>query len=150
MNILVTVGSTPFPSLMKAADALAAKHPAFTVRCQTAEPDLTLVHAESFAWTESIVDDYQQADLIICHAGAGTVYALLEMNKKIVVVPNLERADHHQLELTDYVAQQGYAVACHSLLELESAVFSAIEQKNTPYNKEPFFLANNLVQYFGL
>lgn len=148
MNILVTVGSTPFPSLIAAADQLAQQHPEFSVRCQTADKQTQLTYAEGFAWTANIKADYEWADIIVCHAGAGSVFSLLEQGNKLVVVPNLDRIDHHQLEMAEFVEKNNYAVVCLKPQELIDAVLKAIDAEVSPYHKDPFFLAKSILEFF--
>ncbi|MBQ1508700.1 MAG: hypothetical protein IIZ47_04700 [Erysipelotrichaceae bacterium] len=59
----------------------------------------------------------EEADLVICHAGVGTIMESLKKKKKIIVSPRLakygEHQNDHQLEIADTFSKQGY------LLELK-------------------------------
>ena len=75
MNILVTVGTTRFDALVEEAKLLKTDD----VFIQHANPKLESDIHNGVTFANDIQRYYQQADLIICHAGAGTVYHLLEL-----------------------------------------------------------------------
>jgi beta-1,4-N-acetylglucosaminyltransferase len=53
--------------------------------------------------------------VVISHAGSGTILAALRIAVPIVVVPNPDLLDNHQVELAEALAAQGYVV--HGRLE---------------------------------
>lgn len=53
--------------------------------------------------------------LVVSHAGSGTILQALRIDVPIVVVPNSELLDNHQIELADALAEQEYVV--HGKLE---------------------------------
>lgn len=60
-------------------------------------------------------DQYMnEAEVIITHAGVGTIINGLNKNKKLIVVPRLkkykEHVNDHQLQITDNFAQEGYII----------------------------------------
>lgn len=50
---------------------------------------------EHFKFKPSLTDDYKNADLIICHGGAGTILECLRLRKKIIVINNDSLMDNH-------------------------------------------------------
>ena len=64
-------------------------------------------------------EDFQryinEADLIITHAGTGSVIPPLKLGKKVIVVPRREKykehLDDHQLELRDVFTTAGYTLS---------------------------------------
>lgn len=62
----------------------------------------------------------RQADLIISHAGAGTVMEALRLKKQLVVVINTLLMDNHQTELARAMADQGHLFVVHSPEELQA------------------------------
>ena len=50
----------------------------------------------------------EKADLILSHAGAGTVMEALRLKKKLVVVINTLLMDNHQTELAGAMAKRGH------------------------------------------
>ncbi|KAI4756533.1 hypothetical protein E4T52_11384 [Aureobasidium sp. EXF-3400] len=53
--------------------------------------------------------------LVVSHAGSGTILDALRIDVPLVVVPNSELLDNHQVELADALAEQEYVV--HGRLE---------------------------------
>jgi beta-1,4-N-acetylglucosaminyltransferase len=73
----------------------------------------------AYRYKKSIGDDILNADLIISHAGAGSVMESLEANKKLIVVINEMLMDNHQLELAEKMHDEGYSLytTCEGLRE---------------------------------
>lgn len=63
-----------------------------------------------------------QADVIICHAGTGTVTSSLKRKKKVILFPRMlkynEHYDDHQLELCKIFADMGYVLCAMNKKEL--------------------------------
>lgn len=62
---------------------------------------------------QKALDDYiKKADLIICHAGVGTILNCLENKKKVIVVPRLskykEHNNDHQVQIAKEFSNSGY------------------------------------------
>ena len=53
--------------------------------------------------------------VVISHAGSGSILHALRISVPIIVVPNPELLDNHQVELAEALAEQGYVV--HGRLE---------------------------------
>lgn len=135
MKILVTVGTTPFETLMIYADQNLHGH---EIRFQISSGHYIPQSGTWFRF-EEIHDHYLWADLIITHAGAGSVYTLLEIGKKIIVVPNLERRDPHQQELARYIQKIGAAIVLWQPSEIADAVLTATSFTPAPYSCYGFF-----------
>nr|CAD7586733.1 unnamed protein product [Timema genevievae] len=54
-----------------------------------------------YRFKTSIVEDIQEANLVVSHAGAGSCLEVLEARKPLVVVINQQLMDNHQLELAE-------------------------------------------------
>ena len=144
MNILVTVGTTPFDSLFAHLDQLSAKFPSLHFIGQTGHGSYVPTHFPSFTFSSDFGGQIDSADAVITHAGAGTVYDLLERGKQCIVVANLERKDKHQIDITRYVKESGYALATTDLADLEEFLNQLETFEPARYEKTDFFLADGI------
>lgn len=91
-------------------------------------------------------DQFQEfidsADIVITHAGTGSVIPALKAMKKVIVFPRIERfkehLDNHQLELSDVFTKQGYTLTANNKEELVSSILAIdkFKPKNFESNKE--------------
>ncbi|MBY7733392.1 glycosyltransferase [Vibrio splendidus] len=140
MNILVTVGTTAFDELIAVIDEKFEQDKSVKVVAQTSSSSsYTPKNFESFQFSDNFQSYVDSADLIITHAGAGSVYSMLENRKKLIVVPNLTRADNHQIELAKYVQDNNFALSCFDLAEVQSCINKAKGAEFAPYHCEKFF-----------
>jgi UDP-N-acetyl-D-mannosaminouronate:lipid I N-acetyl-D-mannosaminouronosyltransferase len=138
MNIFVTVGHTHYNSLFKAVnDQLPSE--TYDVVNQISDGDYLPDKHKHFKFTQNIASYIEQADLVITHAGAGSVFHLLEVGKPIVVVPNFERVDEHQKDLANFVEMNNYATVCNDLTQLAHCVVEATSKTFNPYKTDPFY-----------
>lgn len=143
IRVLVTVGTSSFNSLIEACESLALNSDykfIFQIGSGTYIPK-SVEYIRYSASFESIVDS---VDLLITHAGAGSVYSFLEKGKKIVVVPNTDRVDLHQLELSKYVENHNFAEVCYDLSSLDGAIKRAFDNVYSIYFKDDFFMQDYL------
>ncbi|MGJ8485839.1 PssE/Cps14G family polysaccharide biosynthesis glycosyltransferase [Pseudoalteromonas sp. SYSU M81236] len=145
MKVLVTVGSSSFDSLIRAVDQAATKLAAFSFTFQTGTGEYKPKNGSYFAHSNEFSSVLVDADVVITHAGAGTVFELLELNKKIIVVPNFDRIDKHQSDLALYIERNNYALVCHDVNLIENHIEGIKMYEPTPYNKDSFFLADELI-----
>lgn len=140
MNILVTVGTTAFDELIAAIDQCFDGDKSVNIIAQiSSSSNYVSKNFESFKFSDDFQSYIEAADLIITHAGAGSVYSMLENGKKLVVVPNLTRADNHQLELAKYVQDNNFAVSCFNLAEIKDCIDKVKKIEFEPYRCEKFF-----------
>jgi beta-1,4-N-acetylglucosaminyltransferase len=130
-NAFVTVGTTRFDKLVSAATSPTALrwfesqgYSSLTIQYGKGEPpvvgDSSLTpNIRCYGFQPSLNDDMRKADLILSHAGAGTVMEALKFRKKLVVVINTLLMDNHQEELACAMAERGhlFTVANPELLE---------------------------------
>ncbi|MGS0692276.1 PssE/Cps14G family polysaccharide biosynthesis glycosyltransferase [Shewanella sp. 30m-9] len=140
MNILVTVGTTAFDELIEIIDESFEGDNSVNIIAQTSSSsNYTPKNFDSFHFSDEFQSYVDSADLIVTHAGAGSVYSMLEISKKLVVVPNLTRADNHQLELANYVQDNNFAMSCFDLAEIKNCIKQATHINFAPYRCEKFF-----------
>ncbi|TYZ65564.1 hypothetical protein PybrP1_004872 [[Pythium] brassicae (nom. inval.)] len=150
MSVFVTVGTTKFDALVRAVDsdeclaALAARgysrvllqigHGEYTplARRADAAPGVQVTH---YRHSAQYKQDVAGADLVISHAGAGSIMDALALRKPLVVVVNTLLMDNHQAELADAMAEQHYCVSttCDELAHtLRTAELSALRAYPAP------------------
>ncbi|KAJ1627334.1 glycosyltransferase family 28 C-terminal domain-containing protein [Pavlovales sp. CCMP2436] len=69
------------------------------------------VRVEAYAFKLSLAADMDEADLVISHAGSGSILEALGRRKPLLVVVNEALMDNHQAELADELHARGHLVA---------------------------------------
>ncbi|SCU77751.1 LAFA_0A03202g1_1 [Lachancea sp. 'fantastica'] len=78
-----------------------------------------------FAFTTAIQDLLRtHADVVVSHAGTGSILDALRLQKRLVVVANTGLMDNHQMQITDRLESRGHLVAAHETSS--AAVLEAI------------------------
>lgn len=130
-NVFVTVGTTRFDKLVWATTSPTALrwfsaqgYSSLTIQYGTGDQPVIDGSAwnlsiQWYSFQPSLNDDMRKADLIISHAGAGTVMEVLKLQKTLVVVINTLLMNNHQEELACAMAERGLLlmVANPELLE---------------------------------
>ncbi|XP_077268237.1 alg13 UDP-N-acetylglucosaminyltransferase subunit [Temnothorax americanus] len=132
-TVFVTVGTTKFDDLittvlsravLEALSARGYKRLILQIGNSGLKPDCTarcgFHKIETFGLSPSIGEYMQLADLVISHAGAGSVLEALEKCKHLIVVTNDLLMDNHQIELAEqlYKDEHSYYSTCQNLLHL--------------------------------
>ncbi|KAI8088551.1 glycosyl transferase [Thamnidium elegans] len=133
MSLFVTVGSTGFDDLVskvtcqsflssltllginKVCVQYGTSEPIFIKNIQTYNgPRIDIT---GYKYKNSIAEDIEQADIVISHAGSGTVLQALRLDKKLIVVVNMSLMDNHQYQLAQAMESRNY-VACSDINDL--------------------------------
>lgn len=135
MNILVTVGTGSFDSLIKYCDKIAfGSDLKFTF--QTGKGIYRPKNGYYFDFDFYLnLGDF---DLIISHCGAGTVYQCLNNKIPLIVIPNLERSDSHQSELATYLKNNKFCCVCTDFDELNDLIVKYNQSNYSTYNSVSF------------
>lgn len=135
MKILITVGTTPFDSLIRFCDENLDMSLDVTMQISIGASYIPKRFV-CFKFANDILKHYREADVVITHAGAGTIFTLLEMGKRIVVFPNLDRDDRHQQDLAAVVGHRRWGIVCWRFEDLPEIIASAADFRMTPYENE--------------
>ncbi|MEC8554283.1 MAG: glycosyltransferase [Planctomycetota bacterium] len=100
-SVFVTVGTQcPFPRLVQAIDEWAGLNPHVKIFAQTAEHDAHYanIDAAAFMQPEQYMQAFADSDIIVAHAGIGTILNALESEKPIVILPRKAKLGEHRNE----------------------------------------------------
>ena len=95
---VVTGTQAPFDRLLSIIDKWAINQDAYSVIAQTANSEVNFKNMSCFDYLEPDVfnEYFDNADVIIGHAGMGTIINALENKKKLVVFPRLVKYNEHR------------------------------------------------------
>lgn len=65
-----------------------------------------------FRYAPDLGAHVSSAGLVVCHAGAGSVFEALRAQRAVLVVVNEALMDNHQVELAHALAQEGHLAYC--------------------------------------
>lgn len=128
MNIFVTVGTKEyqFDRLINAMDKEGV-----VMQIGTSIKPTNAKYFE-FLKKQEIYDWMNWCDVIVCHAGTGTVMEAIDSGKKVVVFPRqvkfLEHIDDHQIDFAKYAQEQFGLTVVYD----ENLIWDAIKNSTTP------------------
>ncbi|KAI2800639.1 hypothetical protein RDWZM_009044 [Blomia tropicalis] len=128
-NIFVTVGSTRFDQLIDnviddnvveilkhlGCRRLTIQYGSYkdVSKLESVQNVISHFEVELFDYQNSIQSYIDKADLVIGHAGAGTVLEVLRKRKPLLIVINDTLMDNHQEELAIELAEQRFVRCCY-------------------------------------
>jgi UDP-N-acetylglucosamine transferase subunit ALG13 len=125
--IFVTAGTQePFDRLLKVIDDLASHmhEKTFVVQSLPSDYKPQNITVLNFIPSEEFNNYVDEAELIISHAGTGTIISALEKNKPIIIMPRLlmyhEHRNEHQLATARKMDELGYVDVAYDEDELKS------------------------------
>lgn len=146
--IFVTVGTTAFDSLIQTVDEISNQIKEKII-CQIADGKYVPKNCEYFRFKKTLEVEFKNADLVICHGGAGTLFNLLGLHKRVISVPNLERKDKHQTDLIDTLSEENYIISCYELSELETKILGSRKVSLKLYENPECRIAEEIIKFIG-
>lgn len=147
-TLLVTVGTTPFDELVRTLDK-----PTESVKVHFQLASGTYI-PQFHAWTRflpNFENEIAKFDYVICHAGAGSVYLLFEMQKRFAVCSNLDRADDHQRELAAFLKNENHTLVVTTqelaAMSIEQLCHRISISHFTPYTREQFSKVDEILNF---
>jgi UDP-N-acetylglucosamine transferase subunit ALG13 len=132
MKIFVVVGTQePFDRMVKTIDLWARNNSTHSIFAQIsrAEYKPEFIGFTDFISPELFDQHFNEADLIVSHAGMGTIISALRHSKPIIVMPRLasmhEHRNDHQLATAKSFEKLGYVKAVYSEKELYNELNTA-------------------------
>ncbi len=153
MRILVTVGTAlqPFDRLLQFTDAaISALTLPVTGICQHG---CSLVRPRGLSCKETLSraefdSEIVNADVVICHAGVGTLWSSLREGHTPLVVPRLgslgEHVNDHQLEIVEALRKEGRIKFIENAVQLREALLRHERcevRRGSPLTEDPLRLA---------
>ncbi len=137
--ILVTVGGQmPFDRLVAAVDAWAGSRPGADVLAQIGP---TRLAPRNIRWVHLFDPDefrrrVEEAELVVGHAGMGTILTALELGRPVVVMPRRgdlrETRNDHQFATAARLAERGLVHVARDAAELAALLDRASELRAAP------------------
>lgn len=136
MHIFVTIGTKeyPFNRLIKIMD----KKGVIMQIGKSTKPK----YAQSFEFLkkQEVYDLMNWADVIVCHAGTGTIMEAIDSGKKVVVFPRQakfkEHIDDHQVEFAKYASEKFGIMVVYDENELWNSISNSWVPKKIRKNEE--------------
>jgi len=92
----------------------------------------------------------EQADIIITHAGVGSIIEGLKNNKKVIVVARKkeygEHVNNHQEQILENFGEQGYIIPVYNLEQLDKALDQVEEFKPKEFTGNNFKFLSQMEQ----
>lgn len=138
--IFVTVGThqQPFDRLMRALTALPADE--LVVQYGHAEPPANVARAVSFQSFPEMLEAFATADVVVTHAGVGSILCATNAGHVPVVVPRLkqygEHVDDHQVHLIRELERDGRVNVVWEMDQL-AAVVAETPSRRPPVQRRP-------------
>ncbi|RYF19994.1 MAG: glycosyl transferase family 28 [Flavobacteriales bacterium] len=133
--IFITIGTQePFDRLIKAMDEVANLFPEKKFYAQVSDTSYKALHlkTQSFLAPAQFNRLFNEAELIISHAGMGTIISALTQKKPILVVPRLvkfgEHRNEHQLATAKKMEELGYVRVAYDIDALKNEVINLLRQ----------------------
>lgn len=144
--IFISVGTGKFDELIEAADKIA---PSLNEKiiAQIGEGSYKPKNIEYFRYKETLLPYDKKARLIITHGGAGRIYELLAMNKRIIGIANTNRTDDHQRDILKALSQQNFLIWCKNLNDLGGIIKNSGKFKLKKYKKPECSIAGKIRNY---
>ncbi|MGJ0429759.1 glycosyltransferase [Methylobacter sp.] len=150
--IFVTVGSQlPFDRLIRAMDGWASENSAQPVFAQIGVSQYQPMHmGYCQTMTPDEYQDYlQKADLIVAHAGMGTIISALELGKPLLLMPRLaskgEHRNDHQLATAQRFSKFLNIKVANDESELLLVINQLLNSTSEKFNKVETEVSPNLI-----
>ncbi|MER2998966.1 glycosyltransferase [Pontibacter populi] len=152
MKVFLTTGTQePFDRLIKAIDSITLYLEDITIIAQTPKSYYQPKNIQVFDFLDPSEFDFYftEADLIVSHAGMGTVISALEKEKPIIIFPRLikykEHRSDHQMATAIKLKELNYVHVAFEEEELKSMIMSAFYNELKPLYKLGNYASDNLI-----
>jgi UDP-N-acetylglucosamine transferase subunit ALG13 len=160
--IFVTIGTQePFDRLIETMDRISLKLGIEVIAQVSSRSKLKVENMKTLDFIAPTDFDklFNEAQLIVAHAGMGTIISALVNKKSLIVLARekklMEHRSDHQIATAKYLEELGYLNVARNIEELEIKILDFINNKqisNTPCigNHASISLINSIRQDIGL
>ncbi|XP_057873702.1 uncharacterized protein LOC131079691 isoform X2 [Cryptomeria japonica] len=162
-TVFVTVGTTSFDSLVKAVDSTQCKEALvskgytnlliqlgrgtyFPTKSSGEDGGLKV---DYFTFLPNIAGFLQSAALVISHAGSGSIFETLRVNRPLIVVVNEALMDNHQSELAEELAERKFLYCARPETLAETIECMDLESLLPYPPSNPMAVVQSLNQFLG-
>ncbi len=111
------------------------------------------VYIQNYFSEQEIQEHINSADIIITHAGIGSIINCLKQKKRIIVVPRLakykEQSNDHQLQIMEKYSSQGYIYPVYNLIEIDEAVEAILDFQPKEYCSDKQQILNEITMFIN-
>jgi UDP-N-acetylglucosamine transferase subunit ALG13 len=138
MIFLITGTQAPFDRLVKCMDEIAPSLNGIEIIAQINQSKYKVKNMKTVAKMHPMEfnENFSRADLIVSHAGMGTVISALQNNKPAIILPRSaalgEHRNEHQLATAKILEKLKYIHVIYHEKELEAKIFSFLNGELTP------------------
>jgi beta-1,4-N-acetylglucosaminyltransferase len=138
-NLASVVASVPIQPTLLGSSTSSSSSSAFPTDQQSFQ--YNKLNITIFKFKPSLLTNMSQADLVISHAGTGSILESLRLQKPLIVIPNPKLMHNHQAELAEALHEEGTVVSstvetlAESLLE---GKWKDLKRRPAGGNKEEF------------
>lgn len=109
------------------------------------------VHYQQYYLEEELLEEIEKADIVITHAGVGSIVAALKLNKRTIVVPRLgkykEQNNDHQIQIMNRYKENGYIIALEDLSKLDETIENAVHFIPKEYQADKQGILDEIVTF---
>lgn len=155
--ILVTLGTQKFQMnrLIEAVDRIAPNYEdEFCIQIGYSTYEPVNCRYSRFYPTDQMKEMINNCNLLIAHAGVGTVMTGISAKRPIIVVPRLaklaEHVDDHQCEIADAFANKGCVIKCTDTDKLAECIQKAKTYDFKTYTEKGENIEDIIYHFIGL
>ncbi|KAJ7273583.1 glycosyltransferase family 1 protein [Mycena haematopus] len=137
-RVLAVLRARGYTELVVQCGSSAFEHAAALVGGHTVHLERSGVRVELWQSQPSLDTEFRAADLVVGHAGAGTILEVLRLGKPLIVVPNPTLLHNHQTELAAALGPYLKTAAIHDLADTIAAFDPASLEKFPPFDGSRF------------
>ena len=142
--IFVTVGTTKFEELVKKIDKIAPEL-GENVLIQLGNGKYKPRNCKWFRFSPNLDKYYKKADLVISHDGAGTLFELINLGKRVVALENKETI--HNPDLVRKFSEEKHLIYCKDIENLKDCIYKAKRYKFKKYRQPKNEICKKLINF---